>query len=318
MRNFKLNSLQRRISLSFWRRVIQRQLTLPALLVGLILLFTVSVESFPVAVLTQRNLLEQLLFSDIVLFGASLELLQVLRRQLLQLPGEVVQEEIIFFVQSALVSIHFYLALLFELQQGRLMLASHPLVARHLLVHVFLQMFLLLLRNDAGRTDGCKVVGTVLIESVDCRLGGVVVMTAAVHLLLLVQVLKFSRWPRLLLHHQLLRMMVVVVAIAHSGVRVHVLRLRVVRRNRRWDSMARRIPMQIALLLGTRLNGAARRILTAGNDAANRLHAVLRRDAIALAAVTADLVVGRVVGVANVALGLAVINHENLLHLSVV
>lgn len=183
-------------------------------------------------------------------------------------------------------------------------------------------MFLLLLRDDAGRADGCKVVGTVLVESVDCRLGGVVVMTAAIHLLLLllllVQVLKFSRWPRLLLHQQLLRMVVVVVAIAHSGIRIHVLRLRVVRRNRRWDSMARRIPVQIALLLGTRLNGAARRILTAGNDAANRLHAMLRCDAIALAAVTADLVVGRVVGVANVALGLAVINHEDLLHLSVV
>lgn len=241
----------------------------------------------------------------------------MLRRQLLQLPREVVQQKVVLLVQSALVRFHLDLALLLELQQCRLMLASHPLVARHLLVHVLLHVLLLLLGDDARGSDGGEVVRSVFVQCVDCRLRGVIVMSTAVYLLL--DVLVLPGGSRRLQHH-LLRVVVMMVAVSDvlRGVGVYVLRLLVMRRNRRRDAMTGRVPVQDALLVTARLNGTARRVLTARDNPANRLHAVLRRDAVALAAVAADLIVRRVVSVAHVALRLAVVHHENLLHLTII
>lgn len=99
------------------------------------------------------------------------------------------------------------------------------------------------------------------------------------------------------------------------GVCINVLWLLVMWRDRR-RSLSRQIAVN--LLLGVWLDGAARRVLAARNDASHRLHAVLRGDAIAFAAVSSDLVVGSVVRVAQVALRLAVIDHQDFLHFAVV
>lgn len=61
-------------------------------------------------------------------------------------------------------SLHLELALLLELEQGPLVLAAHPLVAGHLLVHLLLHVLLLLLGHDARRADGGEVVSSVLGE----------------------------------------------------------------------------------------------------------------------------------------------------------
>lgn len=58
--------------------------------------------------------------------------------------------------------LHFHFAFFLQLNERGLMFAAHPLITRHLLVHLLLHVLLLLLRNDAGRFDGGKIVGAML------------------------------------------------------------------------------------------------------------------------------------------------------------
>lgn len=63
------------------------------------------------------------------------------------------------------------------------------------------------------------------------------------------------------------------------------------------------------LLISIWLYRIARRVLAARDDSSNRLHAVFRGDAVAFTTVPSDLVVGSVVGITDVAFGLAIVDH---------
>lgn len=149
--------LQRGVTLPLWGRLVHGQFALPALLVGLVLLFAVQVERLFVALLLYRYVLVQLLLGRTVLLDTLVALLMVALRLPIDLAREIVQQHIVLLVERRLVVVHLDLAFLLQLDERRLVLAPHPLVAGHLLVHLLLHMLLLLLGDDAGGANGGEV-----------------------------------------------------------------------------------------------------------------------------------------------------------------
>ena len=78
--------------------------------------------------------------------------------QLIKLFAERGEQCLVLFVKLLLVAVHFDAALLLKLEEGALMLTPHPLVARHLLVHFLLHVLLLLLGHDRRCPNGGEVV----------------------------------------------------------------------------------------------------------------------------------------------------------------